>query len=273
MHVIDLGLRCNNACAFCAVASVRGQSDESPVGEAARTGAPIDGVVAIVGGEPTLHADLIETVRGLRNCGAKGVLLQTNARLLAQHGFAEALCNAGVDALDVSLHGSTAAMHDYHTGVPGSFRETLLGARAARAAGARIGITTVITRSNFRHLADVARVGKALGARAVHFAPLLAVGRARSALHRLAPDSSMVRPHLHAAVRAARALGLETLTGDVASSPVVHDWFAGPGRVPSRRDSALESPADRPIALRIAVPLSSDSVTSPTLTAAGTSQR
>ena len=193
--------------------------DALPAGEA----------VAVVGGEPTLHDTLFDWVARVRARGAPDVLLQTNGRRLAVAPYAERLVEAGVSGLDVSLHGATEAMHDYHTSVPGSFRQTVAGLRRARAAGLPFATTSVVTRSSFRHLSEIVRVAQALGARAVHFAIAERFGRAAPGA--VVPAREMVRPHLRRALELARALGLETLVGDVASRGVAREWFAGIGAV------------------------------------------
>jgi hypothetical protein len=130
-------------------------------------------------------------------------------------------------------------MHDYHTSVEGSFAQTVTGIAHARAAGIAVGVSTVVTRSNYRHLADVVRVARARGADAVHFVPVIAEGRAFGDRSRLVPAPELVRPHLAAAIALAKRLGLETLSGGAASSEKVRGRFAGVGAVeprPASRD-------------------------------------
>jgi len=179
---VQVAATCNNSCVFCAQAGRFDAADAtriaqgphgvdavgSPVGVA-----PLDpghlarGVdarlkalsksaepVMLIGGEPTLDPALCEYVRRLAAGGA-AVVLQTNARLLgcrvdaagavASQGdatLAEALKGAGLTAVEVALYGSTAALHDYHTRCPGSFRQTVSGVRASRSAGLRCALSS-----------------------------------------------------------------------------------------------------------------------------------
>lgn len=264
---VQVAATCNNSCVFCAQAGRFDAADAtriaqgphgvdavgSPVGVA-----PLDpghlarGVdarlkalsksaepVMLIGGEPTLDPALCEYVRRLAAGGA-AVVLQTNARLLgcrvdaagavASQGdatLAEALKGAGLTAVEVALYGSTAALHDYHTRCPGSFRQTVSGVRASRSAGLRCALTTLVTRSNYRHLAELVRLGHALGVVALAIRSVLPEGRAAGS-QGLQPPRQMLAPHLRAAQQLGRQLGLELLI-EPASADNYTDSSSGAG--------------------------------------------
>lgn len=232
VRAITVGLACNNACVFCAQGALRA-SRGAPIDVAARIAEAAPGeIVAFQGGEPTLHDELLAWIRSATERGAARVLVQTNGRRLAYPSFARALREASpVLALDVSLHGSTAPMHEYHTGVPGSFAHTIQGLRNARASRIPFGVTTVITRSNFRHLTEIVRVAHAAAARAVHFAQASPLGRAARDRDRVIPATEMVAPYLSRAVAEARRLGIAVQVGDRPLSPEADGLFAGLGEV------------------------------------------
>lgn len=235
MHFIELGFRCNNSCVFCAQGRLRHELQaRSPLAlEAMIDAAPTGDVVAFVGGEPTLFDDLPALIARAHARGARSVLVQTNARRLAVPGYAEMLASAGATALDVSLCGSNATMHDYHTSVPDSFRQTVAGLRRARAVRLAFATTTVVTRSNFRHLAEIVRVAHALGARAVRFQCAVAAGAAARDAARVVPSWPLTRPHLARAVTLAHQLGVACVAPDlgVADESAVGEWYAGLGSV------------------------------------------
>jgi len=176
MKVLALGSRCNNACVFCtggicAVASpgtcrfmVHEEERSSLDSIAAVDAAVPTSVLRLVGGEPTLRDDLSSLVTRARTLGVSRVELQTNARRLAYTAYAKQMAAVGVCGLLVGIHGSTAPMHDYHTNVPGSFGQTIRGTRHAVAAGVDVVLCCVVTRSNFRHLAEIVTLGTSLGA-------------------------------------------------------------------------------------------------------------
>lgn len=233
MRRIGLGFACNNACIFCAQGDLRagGDRDEERVSGLIEA-IEADEVVAFVGGEPTLDDRLPAWIKAAGARGARRVLVQTNGRRLAYLAYARALHEASRSlAIEVSLHGSTEPMHDYHTSVPGSFKQTLLGLRNARSIGIETSITSVVTRSNFRHLAEIVAVAHSAGARAVRFALAEPFGRAARERDRVIPALELVKPHLLHAAGEARRLGLGVAIGDRASSPDVLDRFAGLGEV------------------------------------------
>jgi pyruvate-formate lyase-activating enzyme len=215
MRPVALGFSCNNACIFCAQGELRASdAAQDPELRAQALGAAIAAItpaetVAFVGGEPTIHGDLPAWIAAAHARGAARIVVQTNGRRLAYRAYARELAGASSRlTLDVALHGSTAPMHDYHTSVPGSFQQTVQGLRNARAEGLRVGVTTVITRSNFRHLGEIVRVARACGASAVRFALAAPHGRAGRDADRVIPALDMVKPHLVAAIGDARQLGL-----------------------------------------------------------------
>ncbi|MDI1427885.1 radical SAM protein [Polyangium sorediatum] len=232
--VLSLGSTCNNACVFCAQGERSASHEREAEGMdlAARLRVEPGDVVFVQGGEPTLTDDLPAVIRALDERGARRIVVQTNGRRLAYRAFARALREASSKlSLDVSLHGSTEPMHDYHTQTPGSFKQTALGVRHARAEGIEVGTTTVITRSNYRHLAEIVQLSRALGARAVHLARVSRFGRAARAADRIVAPEELVRPQLTRALAEASRLGMGWLAGERASHAEVRDLFAGLGEV------------------------------------------
>ena len=201
------------------------------VADAERTieGAVPGDVVAFVGGEPTLAAELPHLLRRATARPGVRTLLQTNGRRLAYPAYAIALAEAAKSlALDVSLQGSSAAMHDYHTATPGSFAQTARGIQNARARGLSVGVTVVVTRSNYRHLAEIVRLVRALGADALHLATLAPIGSARTSLLRLQPNEALVRALIDAAVSEGARRGVRVIVDDPEAAGL-GDRFAGLG--------------------------------------------
>jgi len=145
----------------------------------------------------------------------------------------------------VSLHGSTAPMHEYHTGVPDSFAHTIQGLRHARAERIPFGVTTVITRSSFRHLVEITRIAHAAGAAAIHFAMAAPFGKAARDRARVVPADAMAAPFLSRAVGEAQRLGMAVMVGDRALAPAAAEVFAGIGEVeaPAAAPDARTAPA------------------------------
>jgi MoaA/NifB/PqqE/SkfB family radical SAM enzyme len=228
MQLVRLGTRCNNACVFCAQADERARGSPEP--SEAQILAAIEAVpegepIALVGGEPTMHAELPKWIRYARGSGGREVVLQTNARRLAYLSYAQELRSAGLSAIDVTLLGSTAPMHDYHTGTPGSFGQTVQGMRHAKACGMRVLVTCVITRSNVRHLADIVRVAHAAGGVAIRLQVPVPAGRAREQMVRLWARRFLLEPHLKLAFAQGRRLHVGVSLAGRADPPFV-DFIA-----------------------------------------------
>jgi cyclic pyranopterin phosphate synthase len=239
MRAVSLGFACNNACVFCAQGALRAARPATLEAEVERALSAVEpgDTVAFVGGEPTLFVALPRWIRAAGARGAGRVLVQTNGRRLAYRAFARALREASpVLRLDVSLHGATAAMHDWHTGTEGSFAQTVQGLRCARAERIPAGVTVVMTRSNYRHLAEIVRVAHAAGADAIHFATVAAAGRATRPRAALALAPEMAAGQLQRARADAARLGLLVPAGDGTAG----ELFAGLGEVepPAHRATA-----------------------------------
>lgn len=197
--------RCDNACVSCpqsglsldepeglrdALASLRADHDE----------------LTLTGGEPLLHEGLDDVVRAARALGFARVGVQTNGRRLRAR--AEGLARAGLTDVHVSVHGAEAGPHDYHTGVEGSFVETAAGLAAARAQGLTAVVETVLTRSNFRALAELPRWLSSRGVAAWVVDVPHAAGRALEGFDRVIPRLAMATPAALHALAAAQRLGL-----------------------------------------------------------------
>ncbi len=201
---------CNNACAFCAQEGTPARDPVAPdaLSAALFAARATADEVTFTGGEPTLYPDLPGAVAAARHAGFRKVGVQTNARRLAQRGYAAALSAAGLTDVHVSLHGAVPAVHDYHTGAEGSFGQTVTGIGAARAARLTVVATTVLTRSNFRSLADLPRLLVARGVVAWQLAVPRAVGRAAARFDPLMPRLALAMPFVLHAVESARSAGL-----------------------------------------------------------------
>lgn len=223
------GFSCNNACIFCAQGRLRltevlpGAFAEIPPGDLAGR------VVAFVGGEPTLGDALLVRLAEAAQRGAKRIVVQTNGRRLAYPRYVAALAEAagGRLWLEVSLQGSTKEMHDFHTAVPGSFAQTVAGLRNARAAAIPTGLSTVLTRSSYRHVAELVRLAHAVGCGAVRAELSVPLGAGRRGGASAGPPLALLSPHLALAGRTAERLGIVWLPP--GAPPDVRFPFAGLG--------------------------------------------
>jgi hypothetical protein len=216
---LRLGLACDNRCIFCAQRGLAEDDAAAPADVPARLAVARASAdeITFVGGEPTLHAALPDAVAAARAAGFRAIGVQTNGRRLADVAFAERLVAAGLTDAHFSIHGATAAAHDYHTGVDGSWRAALAGLAAVRALGATAVVTTVLTRSNFRELSALPALLTARGAAAWQIAVPQAGGEAAAGFDRVIPRLGMAIPF---ALHALDAAGRRGLPAFISGAPL-----------------------------------------------------
>lgn len=84
--------------------------------------------LCLTGGEPTIHPDFLKFVKWFRReFPDSRIHLATNGRLFSYDKFAREYIDLGNLAIEVPIHGHTAALHDAVTRVPGSFDQMVAG--------------------------------------------------------------------------------------------------------------------------------------------------
>lgn len=199
MELRNLGLSCNNRCVFCAQRGLEEASEQIEF-------LADPGLVAFVGGEPTVHPDLASKIRQARTDGADRVLVQTNGRRLAYATYLDELIEAGATHVEVSLHGPNPKIHDYHTQIDGSFKQTVSGILNVSKRAVGLSITTVITRSNFRHLDATARLLRKLGVTSWLLSAARLFGAAELDSASVPPRLGMLPRYLAPAIRDAHGI-------------------------------------------------------------------
>jgi cyclic pyranopterin phosphate synthase len=134
--------RCNYKCVYCRTGELGALYPELEIGEYLRLIRVFVGLgiekVRLTGGEPLLRRGLIELIQELKQLrtltGSRlDLALTTNGHLLKD--MAQALKDAGLDRVTVSMDAVDAATFERVTRVPGSYDKVLAGIRAAREAG------------------------------------------------------------------------------------------------------------------------------------------
>ncbi len=127
-------------------------------------------VLELTGGEPTIRKDLLELIDyARRTAHFRAVSIITNGVRLADAAFAREVVQAGVSDFLFSLQGSTGAMHDGVTGLPGSFHRLLKAIENLLQAGVRVRCNSVITGENLSDVRDRAALLVHLGVPVVNF--------------------------------------------------------------------------------------------------------
>ncbi|MDT8381342.1 MAG: radical SAM protein [Brevefilum sp.] len=149
---MDLAItyRCNNNCSHCYNARPRNYP-EMPVEQWKKV---IDKVwdlriphVVFTGGEPTLYKDLVELVAYAEG---KGLItgLNTNGRKLADKDFVDALVNAGLDHVQITLESHDAGIHNTMVAAKDAWGETVTGLKNVLASKLYVMTNTTLLTHN-----------------------------------------------------------------------------------------------------------------------------
>lgn len=213
---LKISFRCNNLCRFCVQGEKRHKfpakklktiKEELVAGYAAGGRA-----LALTGGEPTLHAQILNIVDLARTIGYTTIQLQSNGRMFRYVDFCRELAAAGVTEASPALHGSCAKIHDFLTDTPGSFKETACGIANLKKSGLKIIANTVITKPNTQDLPAIARLLTALGADQFQFAFVHVLGSAAGNSGWLIPKKTVIEPFVKEGLAIGMAKGLRVMT-------------------------------------------------------------
>ena len=105
-------------------------------------GEPLPHVV-LTGGDPLKRKDLFELVATARELGLRVSVAPSATPLLTPEALRQ-LHTAGIDAISLSLDGSTAENHDAIRGIPGTYERTLEAARIASETNLPFQVNTLV---------------------------------------------------------------------------------------------------------------------------------
>ena len=197
VHILT-GAVCNNNCIFCMEEDREGrkvlnsQTDDALV-EWILANNPDCEEVCFTSGEPTLNPALPRWVKKAREAGVKRISIMTNGRALSIARYAAGLVKVGINRFYVSIHGHTAKLHESLVRTPDAFDQTVAGIRniaALKRYGIELHTSTVITKRNLPHMADIYRFLRELGVDQVVFNVMQANGRANTHFERIFPRYS-----------------------------------------------------------------------------------
>jgi radical SAM protein with 4Fe4S-binding SPASM domain len=167
---IEISDHCNETCAHCY--QVQGQKGEMSstdifrlIDELAEMGVLL---LTLAGGEATLRKDFLEIVAHARKRGF-AIRLFTNGLTMTRE-LARALADLAVQNVEISLYSTGASVHDFVTGVPGSFARTVAGVRHLVEFGVSVTIKTPVMSVNEGEFDAYRRFAEELGA-ACSFTP------------------------------------------------------------------------------------------------------
>lgn len=217
MQRIDLktGFLCNNNCSFCVQGHKKkfGNKESDELKRYIKKSAE-DGCVGIVftGGEPTIRPDILELVKYAKKSGFKSIQIQSNGRRFAYVDFCKQIISVGANEFSPALHGHIPELHDHLTGANGAFSQTIRGIINLKRLNQLVITNTVITKSNYRHLPDIAKLLVKLKVDQFQFAFVHALGNAAENFDSVVPRKSLVEPYVKKALDIGINAGIRVMT-------------------------------------------------------------
>ncbi|MUV89508.1 TIGR04053 family radical SAM/SPASM domain-containing protein [Halapricum sp. CBA1109] len=135
-------------------------------------------LVVLSGGDPLKRDDAVDLVEYGDGLGLRMTMTPSGTSSLMPEKI-EALADAGLQRLAVSIDGEDATSHDAFRGEEGSFEETVAAARAAREAGLPLQVNTTVCQSTVGDLEGIRELTADLGAVLWSVFFLVPVGRGR----------------------------------------------------------------------------------------------
>ena len=174
---------CDLACRHCrATANPNADPDELTTVEGlhlleqlASFGEPRPHVV-LTGGDPLKRSDLFKLIDAARGLGLRVSVAPSATPLLTEEALLK-LASAGIDAISLSLDGSTAERHDAIRGIAGTYGRTLEAARVARVIHLPFQINTLVCADTVDDLPSIYQQVCGLGAARWSLFFLVTVGR------------------------------------------------------------------------------------------------
>lgn len=226
---LELTRRCNLRCAHCYLGDQAAQHRlrDRELGAEAVKAALSEWAEAgclyllITGGEPMLRPDFPEIYRHARGLGLV-VSVFSNGTLVTDE-IVDLFRELPPRKVEISLYGATAETHDAATGAPGSHARAWEGIRRLHGAGVRIGLKTLLMKTNLQEFEAMRKQAEDLGVNFRH--------------------DAAITPCLHGGSRAPLALRVspeEAVRADMATSEHRDMWR-----------KSIEQAAARPVNARL----------------------
>ena len=197
---VDLktGFLCNNNCRFCVQAhnKLKGNRSFKDIKTDLIDSRKRCNGVVFTGGEVTIRKDFFDIIRLAKTLKYEIIQIQTNGRMFASLDFCKKAIEAGATEFSPALHGYCKEQHDYLTRSTGSFMQTVKGIKNLKSLGAFILTNTVVVKSNYASMPELAQVFVKLGVDQFQFAFVHPIGNAQKNFESLIPCISLAVPYM-----------------------------------------------------------------------------
>jgi MoaA/NifB/PqqE/SkfB family radical SAM enzyme len=222
---LNLGFLCNNKCRFCLTNVAQSERKFIPLSVLKkelktyyRKGYRQAG---FLGGEPTIHPQILELASFARELGYEQIHVVSNGRKYSDKKFLSKLIKSGVTKFYVSIHSHKAALEDHLTSVKGSFKEKVKGLKNLKelkdkgVIRDRVYLNTVINKLNYRYLEQIALFYSKMGFTDIRFDFIRPEGRALANAVELVPRYSQIMKYVGRVLTLGRALKVDITFGAI----------------------------------------------------------
>ena len=161
---VVLGAWCNNGCKVCLRDIRVFEPSERRLHERLRKISERATRLFITGREPTISPLFLRALEMAKECGYKGIEVETNARLFAYKSFVAEAKERGLTGVRVKVFGHKKEVYEGWTKAKGSFEQFVAGLlNLRRASSLQVSCVIPVFPENLRHLAEIGRFCEAVG--------------------------------------------------------------------------------------------------------------
>lgn len=202
---LRLTRNCNNRCLFCLDKDAQNGTAlplENILAELKKGRRGDFDQVILSGGEATLHPEFLAVIKAAKEMGYSHIQVITNGRMFAYEDFLHRAVINGVKEITFSIHGHNAKLHDYQTGIRGSFEQAISALKnSLKIPGLIVNVDIVISKINYKHLYAMLKYFIGLGVSEFDLLQVIPFGRAWDNRKLLFYDIKKALPHLKKAFK------------------------------------------------------------------------
>jgi MoaA/NifB/PqqE/SkfB family radical SAM enzyme len=191
--------KCLNHCVFCSEKPKLTGSElplskiKKVLSEERKKGAQL---VHLVGGEPTLHSQFPRVLKLTKSLGYN-IFIITNVIMFSSAKFCEETLPY-LDEIMVSIHGPNAKIHNANTQNPRAFKKVMAGLKNLKKYfKKRLEATSAITKINFRHLTEIAKLIDRFGIKEYQCMSVVPQGSGRTNFLTITPTLTELKPEIN----------------------------------------------------------------------------
>ncbi|MFT4304433.1 MAG: radical SAM protein [Candidatus Woesearchaeota archaeon] len=189
---LDINNSCNNNCRGCAVdpsTSINNYKEFSYIKKELLKGKTQGyNILHPVGGEPTLHPNLVKILSTANKIYDK-IAITSNGRRFSYYSYAQKFKNLNVD-FNISLGGPNEKIHDTWTNSKGSFNETIKGIKNIKHMNKKLCLNIILWKQSSKVLMDFIDLINEIQPNEIGILALGPFGRCKNKFMHLSPNLS-----------------------------------------------------------------------------------